>query len=327
MLAALHGMLVRHTAGLPLGTGDDVAVTNPNNARLVWTIDSMVEGTHFRWWDDLREQPEALGWKLVESNLSDLASKGATPRFALLSFGVPASAPLELIEGFYRGLDARLTLAECQLIGGDTVRAPQWTLTLTVVGELPPGAAIAARSGAKPGSSLYVTGWPGESGAGFRLLEGARLEDVECDARLVARHLLPVARLATGAVLVGKFSDLAMLDVSDGIAKDAGEIARASGVSIIIDRARLPISQDLELAAAALAVAPVDLALYGGEDYELLFATSASLEEVTTAVREADPGLAVHRIGHVEAGSSEVFLEGQDGERIRLATEGFRHFG
>jgi thiamine-monophosphate kinase len=316
MLELLGPMLRRHTAGLPLGTGDDVAITGD---RLVWTIDSMIEGTHFRWYDDPLCTPEAIATKLVASNVSDLCSKGATPLYALLSFGVPADTPVERIRRFYAGLDASLLLHGARLLGGDTVGAPQWCLTLTVVGFLPPGLHIAARSGARPGMAVYTTGWPGESGAGFELLNRPEVKlDPAVRAQLVARHLAPTVDPALARRLVESLAPLAMIDLSDGLAKDCGELARASDVGLVIES--IPCSDPLRTAAQARGKSAEQYALFGGEDYELLFCTAAPEEAVRAA---AAPGL-IHRIGRVVEGAG-VQLE-RDGMCEPLTGGGFDHY-
>lgn len=317
LLSLLGPMLRRHTAGLPLGTGDDVAITGD---RLVWTIDTMVEGTHFRWYDDPLCTPQAIASKLVASNVSDLCSKGATPLWALLSFGVPADTPVGRIAGFFEGLDAACNRYGLRLLGGDTVGAPQWSLTLAVVGHLPEPLPIAARSAAQPCMCVYTTGWPGESGAGFKLLNRTAAELHPDDrAQLIRRHLAPEVDPALGRRLVERLAPLTMIDLSDGLAKDCGEIAAASGVGIVLES--IPVSEALAAGAAALGEDPIRLALYGGEDYELLFCTAAPEADV----RAAAGATPVHRIGSVIEGAG-VFRS-VDGRIERLSGGAFDHFG
>jgi len=317
LLERFGPMLRRHTEGLPLGTGDDVAIT-PDG--YVWTIDTMVEGTHFLWYDDPLCTGAAIAAKLVASNVSDLCSKGAMPRFALLSFGVPPTAPVERIASFYEGLDAELRRHGLVLLGGDTVGAPQWTLTLTVVGELPLARLpIAARHAAAPGMAIYATGWPGESGAGFELLQGPDVAlEAGTRAHLVRRHLSPEVHPSLGRRLVESLGPLAMIDLSDGLAKDSGEIANASGVAVILEK--LPISPMLRSAADALRRAPEHFVLFGGEDYELLFCTAAGDD----AVRRACEGHVVHRVGAIEVGSG-VWLRRCEG-LVPVEKGAFDHF-
>lgn len=325
LLAALMPMLERHTAGLPLGTGDDVAVTPPEARRLVWTVDAMVEGTHFRWWNDARATPQALGRKLVLSNVSDLASKGARPRYGLLSLGVPPDTPLERLEGFYAGLDAALTEHGARLIGGDTVRAPQWCLTLALVGTLADGAAIAGRHRARPGQTIFATGWPGESSAGFAVLEEGLAVAEPHRARLLARHLEPTAWPLLGEALALRCPDLAMMDISDGVAIDGWRMAQRSGVAFHLNPAAFPISPALQAAAEASRKDASEFFLHGGEDYELLFCTVKPADEVADLARRAGFADPVTPIGRVAEGAG-LWLEDAAGAVTPLTPRGFAHF-
>lgn len=335
LLARLAPLLERHTEGLPLGTGDDCAVTEaPGTDRLVWTVDSMVEGTHFRFWKNAG-RPDWLGHKLAASNLSDLASKGAQPLLGLLSIGAPGDAPADVIDAFFEGLSAALDDAGARLVGGDTVRAPQWTATLALVGTLPPAATIAARHNAQPGWNVYLSGTAGESGAGLHLLE----RDIEAEPQTpslkhcIERHLRPDARLALGRLLVVTLADLAMIDVSDGVARDAGRIAAASKVRVVLEESTLPISEELREAANRLgeidgkqgASLARDLFLFGGEDFELLFATPAEPAEGEELARRAS-SVPVQRIGRIEAGEPGLWIEGTSGEVEAITLKGFEHF-
>lgn len=327
LLRLMGPLLRRATEGLPLGTGDDVAVTPgpADDARLVWTLDTMIEGTHFRFWKgmDTRRGGELLGRKLATVNLSDLASKGAAPRHALLSLAVPGNAPLEVIDGFFHGLDAELWSAGARLIGGDTVRGPQWALTLALVGELDQGVAIAGRHRAVAGQHVYITGRLGASAAGLMALEAGQGID---NARALV-HLMPRARLAEGRALARAFDDLAMMDLSDGLAKDAPRLAAASRVGIVLDEAAL------EFVAAPEARAHVneaggdliDFLLAGGEDYELLLATSASPDAVRRVLATQGVNTRTTRIG-VVVPEPGVWIAGAGGVRRPLETRGFEHF-
>ncbi|MBX3730580.1 MAG: thiamine-phosphate kinase [Candidatus Sumerlaeia bacterium] len=321
LLTRLAPMLQRHTAGLPLPTGDDVAVSPPPGAgqRLVWTVDAMVEGTHFRFWP---AAPGArwLGWKLAASNLSDLASKGARPLGALLSFGAPGDAPEHLIAEFYDGLDECLTAHGARLLGGDTVRAPQWTLSLAVVGLLAEGLPIAARHRARAGQGVYVTGQPGRAAAGLRILEGLSSAPTTYASDLIDAHLRPRPRLAEGQALVAAFPDLAMLDVSDGIVRDGARVADQSGAALHLERDRLP----LPAVPPDFGQSALDLFLHGGEDYELLFTTAAPESDAARVLQQIG-GAGATRIGTVVEGEG-VHLVEADGVPRRLTPKGFEHF-
>lgn len=318
-LRLMAPLLRRQTDGFPLPMGDDVAISPPPKPgiRAVWTIDSMVEGTHFRWWNHPLATPEALGRKLAASNLSDLASKGATPQFALLSLGVPPTATLEAIESFLEGLVAELEAHGGRLIGGDTVSAPAWTLTLSLTGELAEDLPIAARHRARPGHGVYITGNPGESGAGLCLLEAGESSNDADHLTTIRRHLMPTPRIDIGIKLL-QLTDISMMDVSDGVAHDARAIAYRSGVAITLDEDLLQPSQALANVARHLNVDPMNLVHHGGEDFELLFTTGAPEADVLAI----DP--LIRRIGIVEAGAG-LFLRGSN-HRTPLDPRNFEHF-
>ncbi len=327
MLRTLGPILQAHTQGLPLGTGDDVAVTNaPTTARQVWTIDTMVENNHFRWYDHPLMTGEALGRKLVASNVSDLASKGALPRYALISLAVPPMESMNRIENFYKGLDEALRLYGVRLLGGDTVSAPEWTVTLALVGELDPKATIAARKNAHPGQTLYITGIPGESAAGLQILEGNLTLPEKHATVLVKRYLMPEPRPAVGMSIVGPIKDRAMIVLSDGLARDAARLGEAGNCAIVLEENRFPFSDSLVAAADAAGVKVSDFALHGGEDYELLIATVADEFVLHNAMREYDESVRISRIGRVEKGEG-IWLERSGGRREPIEFRGFEHFG
>jgi thiamine-monophosphate kinase len=226
--------------GLIVGVEHDAARLDGG---LVVTQDTLVEGVHFRLdWTGWRD----LGWKAAAVNLSDLAASAAAPEALVVSLGLPPAttlaAALELYEGIAEtGVPVR---------GGDTTGAPQAVITVTALGR---AERVPGRAGARPGDLLVVTGPLGGSGAGFRALRDGRRDDPA-----VAAHLRPPLRLDDGLRL-GRVAT-AMLDVSDGVAVDAGHMARRSGVRCVIDLDRVPLGGELE-----------DLAF--GEDYELLAAT------------------------------------------------------
>lgn len=324
LLARLRPLLAAQCAGLPLGWGDDVAITAERSGRIAWTIDTMVEGTHFRWWRE--NSPELVGRKLAATNLSDLASKGARAWVGLLSLGVPADAPASAAEAAARGVAMRLAEAGGALIGGDTVRAPQWSLTLALAGALDPALPIAARGNARPGMAVYVTGNPGESAAGLEILEMPRNGDRAIYPPLVRAHLAPEPRLAEGALLARIAPDLAMIDVSDGIAHECLEIARQSRVRVVLESALLPVSLALGAYAQTAGRDAHDLLLHGGEDYELLFCTAVDESLLQDAFRAAGIRTPLTRIGRVDEGSGAAIVTAA-GATAPLHAEGFEHFG
>jgi thiamine-monophosphate kinase len=259
------------------GLADDVAVV----AGLVVTCDTLVEGVHFRSDDPAGD----VAWKLVAVNLSDLAAKGARPEGIVLSYPLSDDA---WDAAFLTGLAEALDAFGCCLIGGDTValppRAPR-VLTVTALGSDAPAP---ARSGAKAGDALWVTGMIGDAGAGLAIAKGQA-----GPAELLARYRRPTPRLSEGRAL-GPVAH-AMMDVSDGLLLDASRMAAASELAVTIDLAAVPLSPAYrawggDLLAAATA----------GDDYALLFA-------LPDGVR---PPVAATRIGAFAAGAGLTLHEG-----------------
>ncbi len=306
-----------------VGFGEDVALTMSSKRQIAWTTDMMVEGTHFRWRPGLSdgEWARRLGRMLAVSNLSDLASKGAEPQYALLSWGFPGETPVERILAVFDGIVEELREAGATLLGGDTVRAPQWMMNLAITGEVRRDDCFPGRGAARPKWKLYVTGTPGLARCAF---EAAESGAPESDRRL-AHFLAQKARLHEGATLVSLMKVLAMLDVSDGLMKDASRIARASQVRIRIEEARLPIHPDVAHHAEITGQSAADLVLRGGEDYELLFAVRPKDEELMLRAMGYERFAPVTCIGEVAKGSG-VEIVAADGSAREFTGGGFEHF-
>jgi thiamine-monophosphate kinase len=256
------------------GLNDDCAVLEVGGETLVLTHDTMVEGVHFLAGQDGGD----LAWKLVASNMSDLAAKGAQPLGVLLSYQLGMDD-----QAFLAGLEAALQHYGASLLGGDTVSAngPR-SLGLTAIGRathLP----VPSRSGARPGDGVWITGPLGAAMLGFEAFKTGI-----GDSSFYRRGQ---ALLAEGQLLAPKVS--AMMDVSDGLLLDAQRLARASGVTIALDRAAIPIAAAENRRSEALT---------WGEDYQLLF----------TARAGTDLPLPAHRIGEVrEPGTDALLLDGE----------------
>ena len=238
-----------------LGSGDDAAVTLPEGATAT-SVDALIDGVHFRRrWSSLGQ----VGHKALAVALSDLAAMGAEAGEAYVVLGVPEDLDedgcLELLDG----MAALATRTGTTLAGGDVTRAPVLTLAMTVVGHAPRAEDLVTRAGARPGDALVVSGELGGAAAGLRLLE-----EGDRSSPLVKRQLEPEPRLAEGGMLA-KAGATAMIDLSDGLGGDAKHLAKASGVALRIDAAALPLADG---------VTDLELAVSGGEDYELLAAIS-----------------------------------------------------
>ncbi len=262
----------------------------------VTSIDTVVEGTHFRL---DTHSPADVGWKALAAALSDLAAMGAEPGEAYISLVLPNrfEGALELVGA----MEALAAECETTIAGGDIAGGPVLVVTVTVTGWADREADLVARSGARPGDLLGVTGELGGSEAGRRLLERGEREP----PGLVERHLRPRPRLREGLALSAAGAS-AMIDLSDGLATDAAHLAEASAVAVRIELARLPL---------APGVTPEEGAT-GGDDYELLVA-------MPRGDREAAEASGVTWIGEVTAGEG-LALVGEDGRPVD-GLRGFEH--
>ena len=284
-----------------LGVGDDAALVQPAAGReLAVSTDLLLEGRHFA----AGAAPRALGHKALAVNLSDMAAMGAAPRWATLALALPSADEAWLAafaDGFY-ALAARFGV---DLVGGDTTRGPL-TLCVTILGELPAGTAL-RRDGARPGDDVWVSG---ELGGAAYALEHAQ------DAAAAKRLHEPEPRVALGERLRGLAG--AAIDVSDGFAQDLGHILERSGVGAVVRYADLP---KFRIADAALEQRCV---LAGGDDYELLF-TAAPAARAHIEALAAPLGLALTRVGSIQAGAPRLQLLDAQGRAMRT-TPGFDHF-
>jgi thiamine-monophosphate kinase len=325
LTAALRTILAEDAAGVRLGIGDDAALVELGPHLGILTADLLVEGVHFR-----RDTTSAhdLGYKALAVNVSDVAAMGGSPRFALVSLGIPRDVRMAWIVELYAGLRDAASEYALAIVGGDTSRSDAVVISVAVTGEVADGLAV-ARAGAKPGDRIVVTGELGAAAGGLRLAAAAK-HDVAAVASDPGRHLLsayarPQARVGEGQSLA-RSGATAMMDVSDGLAIDLSRLCRESGVGAAVSLADVPVAPALRALATHLGVEPLDLALGGGEDYELL-ATLApeAVERAATSIQERF-GTALTDIGEIREGSvlSAVHPDGSEGP---LEPKGWDHFG
>ena len=321
LLAKLRERLPQAGPRVKLGSGDDAAVTVPGGATAT-SVDAIVDGVHFR-----REESglDTVGRKALATALSDLAAMGAEAGEAYVVLGAPPDLGED---GFLTLLDGMLDLAAetgTTLAGGDVTRAPALTLAVTVVGHAASAEALVSRGGARPGDVLALTGEIGAAAAGRLLLDDPDLAQAVSEdtaERLRARQLDPTPRLRSGLALAAAGAT-AMIDLSDGLAGDAGHLARASGVALEIDAAALPLAKGVAEVAAAAGRNPLRLAVSGGEDYELLAALPAEqLGDAPTAIGDAGE-TTLTPLGQIAAGEGVVIRQ-PGGEPLEAA--GYDHF-
>lgn len=308
-----------------VGIGDDVAVLGEEGDDLLLaTVDSQVEEVHFL---RARITPAQLGRRALAINVSDIAAMGGRPLYALVSLVLPNDLELAWVEDLYRGLRAEADRCGVALIGGNMARSPGGIcIDVTVLGRVR-REQLLLRSGARPGDQILVTGQLGDSAAGLRLLREAAPAPVAPEhAALLERHLTPTPRLREAGIIAQARRATAMIDVSDGLSSDIGHICARSGVGVRLWAARLPISAAARAIAGAAGVLPWQMALSGGEDYELCFtAPPAAADELAAAiVRETGtPVTVVGEIVPVEEGRRLVL---PDGTEVALEARGWEHF-
>lgn len=304
-IATLARRFAAPARGTVVGIGDDAAVLSPAAVPLVWTIDAQIDGTHFRldWlgWED-------VGWRSFMAAASDLAAMGATPLAALSALSLADTVDDAALEALTEGQVKAARAVGAAIIGGNLARGTETSVTTTLLGEAP---RAVLRSDARPGDGLFLAGRVGDAAAGLAALFRGPV-DAETEA-CVATWRRPTARISEGLAM--RDVATAALDISDGLSQDAGHIAEASGVALVIDEAMLRAcaSPDLVRAASALGQDVLELMLRGGEDYALLVTSKA----------DAIPGF--DRIGSVEAGMG-VILQRMDKTRAPIEGRGFDHF-
>jgi thiamine-monophosphate kinase len=289
------------------GIGDDCAVLRvPPGHEVLVTTDFTIENVHFRrdW-----HPPELVGRRCLTRGLSDIAAMGGEPLAAFLSLAVASDVPQKWVNRFLEGL---LNLAEefkVPLAGGDTAQSPGGIQAdIVVVGSVPKGKAV-LRSGAKAGDRIYVTGELGGSAAVL-----ARLAESRPVGAASSRHLRPLARVAVGQWLRRRGVASAMIDVSDGLSTDLGHICEESRVGAEIEAEAIPRAR-VGLGKKRVAL---ELALHGGDDYELLFTSAATVPSVVAGVR-------VTRIGRTTKSAPMRLIE-KDGKARPLKPGGWEHF-
>ncbi len=314
-----------------VGIGDDVAVLRTGGER-VWlaTCDVQMEGAHF-----LRDaiSPRDLGRKALAINLSDIAATGGTPRFALISLGLPKDLEVEFVDGLYEGLRAEAETFGVDIVGGNISSSRLGVfIDITLLGDAPPEN-ILLRSGAHVGDRILVTGTLGDAAAGVALLLDASLSTTQEYAAVArARRDTPTPRVLEGQIIGAAHTATAMIDISDGLAGDLGHICERSAVGVRLFSQKLPVSQANRTLALAAHGSAWHFALHGGEDYELLFTAPAAQAESLAGQITHETGTPVSIIGEIlPAGEGQQLVlpaEGtlRDGSVVPLQPRGWDHF-
>lgn len=314
---------------LVAGIGDDAAVLRSTPGKeTVITADLLVEDIDFR---RTTTPPYLLGHKALAVSLSDIAAMGARPLWSMISIGVPEDVwQTDFVERLYDGLLDLANRYGVQLIGGDTSRTNERIVIDSIVsGECTAKMAV-MRSGARPGDQIFVTGSLGAAAAGLRLIErGAHLaeqnladDDSQKLDHVLLRQLRPEPRVGWGIVLGEERLATSMIDLSDGLSSDLNHLCTASNVGALIDSALLPVDDRVTELCGRRALDPLQLALHGGEDFELLFTVKP--EAVARLPKRVD-GVEIKRIGEITESARGVRVS--EGPRVwELKPGGWVHF-
>ena len=326
LVAVVRKLLAGEAPGVRLGIGDDAALIDLGDRLGILTTDLLVEDVHFR----LRTiSPRELGYKAIAVNVSDVAAMGGSPRYGLVSLALPRDVEIAWVVELYGGVRDAANEYAMPVVGGDTSLSDRIVLSVTVTGEVAKGGAV-TRAGARPGDRLVVTGVLGASAGGLQLAE-ADPETVrsalgsEWARELLAAHVRPQARVGEGQTLA-QAGATAMMDLSDGLAIDLARLCRESAVGAAVDLARVPVAPALGPLAKVLPIVPLELALSGGEDYELLAALPGhAVGPATSKLKErfATPLTEVGEIRREEEGLVAVMA---DGSERPLEPAGWDHF-
>jgi thiamine-monophosphate kinase len=300
---------------LLIGIGDDAAAWRGDSSIQLATVDSFIQDVHFP--SGVASWKE-LGWKALAVNLSDIAAMGGLPRYALVSLALPNDTEVDDVTALYTGM---LELAEqfgVAIIGGDISRAPLVAIVITVLGSTNQNKRILTRSTAKPGELVAVTGYLGAAATGLEMLTTGLKFDPQATACFRNAFLHPIPRIAEGQLLVERGVKTA-IDLSDGLVSDLNQVCKASQVGARVEIERVPVEPRVK---AEFGDRALELALGGGEDYELLFTAKA---EVIDKVKQF-AACPITVVGEILAGDKGVALVDSQGEPVNLARRGWEHF-
>lgn len=300
-----------------VGIGDDSAVLHPPEGKLqLVTTDMLVENVHFRL-DTAK--PFQIGWKSLAVNISDIAAMGGEPTYAFISIGLPRETTVEFVDELYSGIRRIAEVYSVDIVGGDTVSSPHLIINIALLGEVE-AENLVLRSGAKTGDALVVTGDLGGSEAGLAILKH------ELPVEGTEKHLMPTPRVREGRFLAKSGHVTSMIDISDGLASEVHHICEASGTGARLCMRSIPISGNVHRVAEYIGKGRYDFALYGGEDYELLFTCQPDKVSLLAEDILKDCGTPLTIVGQIMEKSHSITMEDIAGRIAPLEPRGYDHF-
>jgi len=300
---------------LIIGIGDDTAAWKCTEQVQLATVDTMVQDIHFTLDTTTWEE---LGWKSLAINLSDIAAMGGLPNYALVALALPEDTEVEDIAELYRGMIDIARQYKVAIVGGNISRAPQVSITITVLGSCPDNK-ILQRSSAKLGDTIAITGYAGSAAAGLEMLKKKLTFRAKITGYLRNAFLHPVPRIEEGRLLV-KHGITTAIDTSDGLLADLRHICEASQVSAKVITDLIPVN---EIVKASFKEKALELALGGGEDYELLFTGNArTIAKIRQVIK-----CPVTVIGEITGGiPGKIELFDASGNPVKIGRAGWTHF-
>ncbi|HOP48464.1 MAG TPA: thiamine-phosphate kinase [Desulfobacteraceae bacterium] len=307
-----------------VGIGDDCASFSPRKGyEMLVTCDCVVEGKHFlpRYFS-----PVELGQRTMTLNISDIGAMGGKPLYALVSLGLKRDTPVSFVEALYRGFLYELNPFGASIIGGNLTESGGGIfIDVTLIGEVKQGR-IVRRSGSRAGDAILVTGFPGESAAGLKLLQ-LSIPDKDFDRHhLVTAYKNPSHRACEGHAIAESGCATAMIDISDGIIGDLGHICRESRVGARLFKQNIPISEHMHKAASYLGEDPYEMFMKSSDDYELIITCPPDcIDRIRAAVASAG-NVPVTELGIITDENEGINLISPDGSQRRIKPSGWDHF-
>jgi len=320
LIDRIKSIIGRHGDDVRIGIGDDAALVSYDGIEVLLTTDVLVENVHFT--NEI--PPHSIGYKSIAVNISDIAAMGGKPKHILVSLSLPENTEIDFVDEMYKGMIDCAKKYNAGIVGGNMSRSSEIVINVTVTGTVEPEN-LRKRSTASVGDSILVTGSLGGSAAGLLAIEKGIVDQGGYHNNdLIKKHLYPKARIEESRFLA-KLGSRAVEDISDSLFLDLSNICLASNVGAVIDVSKIPVALEAKEIKKAIDCNPLNLALSGGEDYELLL--TASKEQAKNMIESLmiETGTELSEIGEIVEGSG-VRLIDPDGEEFDYEKSGFDHF-